>query len=390
VVFTGNLLLTTICFSLITVMKIGLIIYGRLDTISGGYLYDRQLVDYLQAQGDTVELISLPWEGYGRHLLHNFWFALQEQLRQAEFDILLQDELNHPSLFWLNRRLRGELRYPIVSIVHHLRCSEARSRWQNWLYRLVEQRYLASVDGFIFNSQTTRQVVQALVGDSQAQVVALPAGDRLQPAIAAEQIELRAQRPGPLCLLFVGNLIPRKGLHVLLEAAAGLPRIEWQLAVVGDTAVSPRYTRQIQQAINQHDLKDNVTLHGPFSDDELAAQMAQSQVLVVPSSYEGFGIVYLEGMSFGLPAIAGRGGAAHEIITEGVDGFLVEDAEMLRQHLHSLHHNRTQLAQMSLAAQKRFTNHPTWAASMSHIRQFLPSVIHAQADHKNGYPPARV
>jgi glycosyltransferase involved in cell wall biosynthesis len=115
---------------------------------------------------------------------------------------------------------------------------------------------------------------------------------------------------------------------------------------------------------------------------------------VVPSSYEGFGIVYLEGMAFGLPAIAGRGGAAHEIITDGVNGFLVEDAAALRQHLHTLHHNREQLTQMSEAAQSRFAAHPTWTASMTQIRDFLRSVIPAPAGiqtwHKNGSPPARV
>src|SRR5690606_8282686 len=147
------------------------------------------------------------------------------------------DELNHPSLFWLNRRLHGKVSYPIISIVHHLRSSEARPRWQNWFYWLIEQRYLASVDGFIFNSQTTRQVVQGLVGTSQPYVVALPAGDRFQPAITPQQIEARAHQPGPLRLLFVGNLIARKGLHFLLEAVAQLPKSDWQLDVVGDTAV---------------------------------------------------------------------------------------------------------------------------------------------------------
>ena len=351
-------------------MKIGLIIYGRLQTISGGYLYDRQLVEHLEAAGDEVEIISLPWEGYGRSLLHNFWFALAEQMRQAEFDLLLQDELNHPSLFWLNGRLRGQVPYPIISIVHHLRSSELRPNWQNWLYRQIERRYLAPVDGFVFNSQTTRQVVQSLVGDGQPHVVALPAGDRFQPALTPQQIEARAQQPGPLRLLFVGNLIERKGLHILLEAAAGLPASDWTLDVVGDTVVSPRYTHQIQQKLSQ-----NVILHGPLSDAELAAKMAQSHLLVVPSSYEGFGIVYLEGMGFGLPAIAGRGGAAHEIITDGVDGFLADDAATLRRHLHTLHHNRAQLSQMSHAAQTRFALHPTWADSMSQIRDFLHFTI---------------
>ncbi|MBK7893733.1 MAG: glycosyltransferase family 4 protein [Anaerolineaceae bacterium] len=352
-------------------MKIGLIIYGRLQTISGGYLYDRQLVAHLEAAGDEVEIISLPWEGYGRSLLHNTWFALAEQLRLAEFDLLLQDELNHPSLFWLNQRLCGHISYPIISIVHHLRSSEPRPGWQNRFYRQIERRYLASVDGFVFNSQTTRQVVQSLVGDGQPHVVAFPAGDRFQPEITPPQIEARAQEPGPLRLLFVGNLIERKGLHVLLEAVAGLPTADWTLEVVGETAVSPRYTQKIQQQLTQHALRANVTLHGPLSDDDLAAQMAHSHLLVVPSSYEGFGIVYLEGMGFGLPAIAGRGGAAHEIITDGVTGFLVDDAATLRHHLASLHHNRTQLSQMSHAAQTRFVAHPTWTESMSQIRNFL-------------------
>ncbi|MBK8904265.1 MAG: glycosyltransferase family 4 protein [Anaerolineaceae bacterium] len=375
-------------------MKIGLIIYGRLDTLSGGYLYDRKLVEHLEGAGDEVEIISLPWEGYGRSLLHNFWFALAEQLRQAEFDLLLQDELNHPSLFWLNRRLRGQVSYPIVSIVHHLRCSERRPRWQNWLYQQVERRYLAAVDGFIFNSQTTRQVVQSLVGEVQPHVVAFPAGDRFQATITPPQIEERARQPGPLRLLFVGNLIPRKGLHVLLEAVAGLPESDWQLDLVGDTAVSLRYTQQIRQQITRQGLDSSVTLHGPLHGNELATQMAHSHLLVVPSSYEGFGIVYLEGMAFGLPAIAGRGGAAHEIISEGVNGFLVEGAAALRQHLHMLHHNRAQLAQMSHAAQTRFAAHPTWTESMTKTREFLQSVIPAQVGiqvgHKNGYPPSRV
>lgn len=358
-------------------MKLGLIIYGRLDTISGGYLYDRRLVAHLQQAGDTVEIVSLPWEGYGRHLLHNFWFALYEQLRLADFDLLLQDELNHPSLFWLNRRLRGQVSYPMVSIVHHLRSSERRPRWQNWLYRLVEQRYLATVDGFVFNSQTTRQAVQSLVGAAQPHVVALPAGDRLQPTITPAQIETRAFQPGPLRLLFVGNLIARKGLHVLLEAVFQLPQSDWELDVVGDTAVSPRYTQKIQQTITRHGLQSNVTLHGPLDDAELGAKMARSHLLVVPSSYEGFGIVYLEGMGFGLPAIAGSGGAAHEIVTDGTDGFLVADVATLCQHLQNLHQDRSLLTRMSLAAQRRFAAHPTWTQSMSQIHRFLRAIMRA-------------
>jgi hypothetical protein len=124
-------------------MKIGFLIYGSLDTLSGGYMYDRKLVEYLRAQGDDVEIISLPWRNYAAHLTDNFTFKLP-----AKFDILIQDELNHPSLVAANRKPHL---FPIVSLVHHLRCSELRPKWQNDFYRLVEKKYLQSVDGFIFN-----------------------------------------------------------------------------------------------------------------------------------------------------------------------------------------------------------------------------------------------
>ena len=78
------------------------------------------------------------------------------RLRAADVDVLLQDELNHPSLFGVNRRLRGRVRYPIVSIVHHLRSSEEHPPLLRRLYRQVESLYLNSVDAFIYNSHTTR------------------------------------------------------------------------------------------------------------------------------------------------------------------------------------------------------------------------------------------
>ena len=54
-------------------MKLGLVIYGSLDTVSGGYLYDRKLAEYLRAQGDEVEIISLPWRSYAAHLTDNLF-----------------------------------------------------------------------------------------------------------------------------------------------------------------------------------------------------------------------------------------------------------------------------------------------------------------------------
>ena len=358
-------------------LHIGLIIYGSIDSLSGGYLYDRKLVEHLRAKGDQVEIISLPWRTYSQHLLDNFSNDFFQRLVSLELDLLLQDELNHPSLLYLNRRLQARARYPILSIVHHLRSSEARSPIENGFYRWLEQRYLTSVDGFIYNSQATRMAVEGLIPPFKSSVppgiVAYPAGDRLAADVREQEISWRAKQKGPLRILFVGNLIPRKGLHTLLLALAQLPDRLWRLVVVGSPEVDRAYVRRVERLAARLGVNRGVTFTGAASDEQLVRFMKSSDVLCVPSSYEGFGIVYLEGMSFGLPALAGRSGGAEEIITHGKDGYLVHanDFRELATYLEKLAQDRSLLEQMSLAALERYRAHPSWEETMQQVRAFL-------------------
>lgn len=350
-------------------MNIGLVIYGSLDTLSGGYLYDRELVEYLRSQGDTVEVISLPWRNYAARLADNFTFRLP-----PGFDILIQDELNHASLVGANW---GSHPYPVVSLVHHLRCSEQRPAWQNAFYRLVEARYLRSVDGFIFNSQTTRGVVNSIlgrtgVGRGKPSIVAYPPTDRFGEGLLAREVIERAQS-GPLRILFLGNLIPRKGLHTLLDALANLKPSTFQLDAIGSLTTDPPYARAMRQRAMVNGLSSAVAFHGSLDNAPLVEKLSNAHVLVVPSSYEGFGIVYLEGMSFGLPAIGATTGAAGEIIADGETGFLVppNDAQTLAARLETLAADRALLTCLSLNALERFRQQPKWEQTAGEIRNFL-------------------
>ena len=358
-------------------MRIGLVIYGSLDTLSGGYLYDRMLVRHLQANGDQVEVVSLPWRSYLAHIGDNFSTALVQRLRGLQVDALLQDELNHPSLGRINRLLKDAAHYPVISIIHHLRCSEARPAWQNRLYARVERQYLTSVDAFIFNSQTTRRSVVELAGGGKPAVLAYPAGDRLSPMLSDEEIIARAGEPGPLRIFFLGNLIPRKGLHVLLQALALMPPKTWRLAVAGSQEMDQVYTAAILRQVRSAGLEHQVQFLGPLQEADLVQQFVLNQVMALPSSYEGFGIAYLEGMGFGLPAIASTQGAAQEIITHGENGFLIppNGSRELARCLLQLIADRSQLAQMSLDARQRFVAHPTWEQTMKRIRDFLLETI---------------
>lgn len=360
-------------------MRIALVIYGSLESVSGGYLYDRKLVEYLRAQGDTVDIVSLPWRNYAAHMTDNFHFRLPKN-----FDVLIQDELNHPSLIAANSRKHP---CPIISLVHHLRCSELRPAWQNWFYRIVEKKYLQSVDGFIFNSQTTMRVVHRLVRESKPSLVAHPPTDRFGDAISESEITTRAGGK-EFKILFLGNVIYRKGLHTLLEAVSRAGRdpstssgqvASYELDVVGGMTAESKYVEKIKQQVTVNGLASIVTFHGALDNDPLIEKLKRAHVLVVPSSYEGFGIVYLEGMGFGLPAIGTTAGAAGEIITHGEDGYLIHpnDSVSLANHLDELARNRDLLVRLSLNAVKRYKSQPRWEESAKNIREFLYAIVKA-------------
>jgi glycosyltransferase involved in cell wall biosynthesis len=359
-------------------LRIGLVIYGDLETLTGGYLYDRKLVEFLRSRGDVVAIFSLPWRNYGTHLFDNLSQRLIRSVSEARLDVLLEDELNHPSLFRLNRRLKAGVTHPVVSIVHHLRCSELRPAWQNKLYRLVERDYLAGVDGFVFNSVTTRRTVENLIRNRKPSVVAFPGRDGVIPGITRASVERRALETGPLRILFVGSLIPRKELHTLLAALARLPRDSWRLDVVGSPKTDPTYASRVSVEIERLGIGGHIQLLGSLTGQQLTDCYSRNHLLAVPSSYEGFGIVYLEAMGFGLPALASTAGAAHEIITHDRDGFLVRagDADAIARNIGELVSDRGKLVRMGLAALDRYAAHPTWGDSAATVRNFLEEMVH--------------
>ena len=360
-------------------MRVGLIIYGGLDTLSGGYLYDRMLVEYLRAAGDTVDVVGLPVVSYGQALGQNFSRSIRSRLVALQVDLLLQDELNHPSLFALNRWLRQAVNAPFIGIVHHLRSSEPHNRLLRVLYRAIERRYLESLDGYIYNSQSSRQVVNALAPHQKPFLVATPGGDALEePTFGLQNdahsqiIRSESQHRG-VEILFVGNLIERKGLQSLLAALARVRSKNWHLRVVGRGDVEPAYARSCRKLVSSAGLENRVEFLGALNDGDLVQAYRTSQLLAVPSTFEGFGIVYLEAMRWGVIPIAGAVGGSGEIIQHGINGWLVPpgDKVVLTAVIETASRNPEILQPMSQAARQRYAEFPTWRQTTENIRQFM-------------------
>jgi len=358
-------------------MRVGLVIIGDLETLTGGTLYDRILVEYLCSRGHVVDILSLtPRRSYGRQLAGNFSRSLLRQLRRRPPDVLLQDGLCHPSLFLQNGRLRAVSNGPIVALLHQVLSSQPRKNWQNTVFRVVEKQYLQSVDACIYNSRTTRDAARVCGAGACPHIIARPAGDRLGSLYSADAITARSQERGPLRLLFLANVLPHKGLDRLIDALTAVSMRVWHLAVVGSLTMNTPYVRKIGAQVDGRGLSANIRFLGARDGPSLAAILRKSHLLVLPYSHESFGIVFLEGMAFGLPAVGSSVGAAREIIRHGENGFLVapEDSAGLAKVVEDLYADRNRLDAMSRRALATFRKHPGWQETMKEIYVFLKTL----------------
>ncbi|THE63453.1 glycosyltransferase family 1 protein [Salinadaptatus halalkaliphilus] len=357
-------------------MKIGLVIYGSLDQRSGGYRYDRKLVEGLEDRGDDVSVISLPRTGVDESgddrpavgATEDPCSDIRDRLDRP-VDILLQDELCRPTLAAYNRDLERPRR--IVTVVHLLDSARPADGCQTVPTRIRdrERRYLESVDGAIATSEFTRKRTTDLA--SVPTTVAPPAGRHSGPAVSSEAVRERAQT-SPLAVTFLGNLIPRKNLSTLLSALARVDR-EWHLTVVGNRCADPATTRQVRARVDSLGIRDRVSYTGAVDAATLESILDRTHVLAVPSRYESFGMCYLEAMEYGAVPIASTVGGAGEFVADDHNGFLVDPTDLARivAIVDRLAGDRDRLAALGCRALATADAHPTWADAVTICRRFL-------------------
>lgn len=156
--------------------------------------------------------------------------------------------------------------------------------------------------------------------------------DRFKPLNAAERVEarrrlgLRAEAP---TVVSVSRLVPRKGMDTLIRSAALLAPAHEDLQVV--IAGRGRDRRRLIRLAGH--VRAPVRLAGPLGDDDLVSLYGCADVFAMLCrnrwrglEQEGFGIVFLEAAAAGVPQVAGRSGGAHEAVTDGVTGIVLDPA----------------------------------------------------------------
>jgi glycosyltransferase involved in cell wall biosynthesis len=173
------------------------------------------------------------------------------------------------------------------------------------------RRFIRSSDAWMaYGTRASADLVR--LGADPARIVIAP----LVATQAAGGAPRRRKRPGqPLLYLFVGRLIERKGIDVLLDAFREVDGGE--LWIAGDGPL-----RHLVETAARED--ERVRLLGHADPPELERLYRRADVLVLPSYYDVWGLVVNEAQAHGLPVIATEEvGAAADLIDDGVNGFVV-------------------------------------------------------------------
>jgi glycosyltransferase involved in cell wall biosynthesis len=170
---------------------------------------------------------------------------------------------------------------------------------------------------------------------------------------------------GPIRLLCVATLSPRKGQDILLNALASLPELEWHLDLIGGRR-DDAFAARIDALIESLGLADRVETHGEVSGDQLDTQYRAADLFVLPSHHEGFGMALAEAMSHGLPIVSSLAGAIPETVPSDA-GALVPpgDAKALAIALRRLMTDGPARDRAGASARRAADRIPSWTKTGS-------------------------
>jgi phosphatidylinositol alpha-1,6-mannosyltransferase len=176
----------------------------------------------------------------------------------------------------------------------------------------------------------------------------------------------------PLRLLSVARLASSdgyKGIDHTIEALARLPGGSARLDIAGDGDDRAR----LEALARELGVAERVRFHGRVSDPRLRELYAECDVFVLPSSGEGFGIVYLEAMSFARPCVAADAGGAPYVVREGVSGWLVPYArpDRLAERLREISRVPAVTRRVGLSARRLVETEFSFAAMTERARELF-------------------
>ena len=336
---------------------------GDLATPTGGYVYDRRIIAELLLRDWRIEVVDLG-DGFPYPAADTRASACARLAALPPGDPVVIDGLAFGVLAEAATALSTS--HPLVALVHHpLALESGLSAADATSLRASERAALACARHVIATSAAVARLLVDDYGVAAGRVSVIePGTDRVLPPPRKQEGEVK--------LLAVGSVIPRKGYDVLVAALARLRHLPWRLIIAGDRGRSPQTSRRLRAEIARLGLADRITLLGAVTSGELSPLYACTDLFVLPSRFEGYGMAYTEAIAHGVPVIGTTAGAVPQTVPADA-GVLVapDDVEALTATLQRLIANPHERER--LAAGARAAKFPSWSEQAALFARVLES-----------------
>jgi glycosyltransferase involved in cell wall biosynthesis len=340
---------------------------GDLDTPTGGYAYDKRMIAELRALGWRPEYVNLG-DGFPDPSALVLAAAAARLAEVPKGRPIVIDGL----AFGVMPDAAASLSqtHPLIVMVHHPLALESGTPPDKAAkLHKSERAALSHVRAVVANSPATARALSADYGVPAERITVAPPGtDRGPPTerLPSATVEL----------LTVGAVVPRKGYDVLTEALSGLLDLPWRLTIVGDCGRDLATVARLKSDIERYRLTPRVTIEDVVPVTRLAELYGRSDLFVLPSRYEGFGMAYAEAIAHGLPVIGTTAGAIPETVPAQA-GVLVPpgDTGALAAALRRLIENSVERARLAAGARGAAVRLPTWRGSAELFSQAIERAI---------------
>ncbi|MEO0752421.1 MAG: glycosyltransferase family 4 protein [Pseudomonadota bacterium] len=270
---------------------------GDITTLTGGYIYDRHLVEGLRALGWRVDVLSLGPSFPAPNAADQADAARQISSVASDVPVII-DGLAFGAM---DTGAVAEVKAPIVAMVHHpLAYENGISEAARAQLLKSERANLAYAAQVIVPSPHTAQILQSAYGVPEGKITIARPGTARPTSFPSPQ--------DPPLILSVGIQVPRKGHDVLLRALALMQEVPWQAVIVGEVH-DDAHGAMLRDLVQELGLGARVKMPGRVPHEALSRYYAQASLFALATRYEGYGIVFDEATVHGLPVVSCRVGA---------------------------------------------------------------------------------
>jgi glycosyltransferase involved in cell wall biosynthesis len=334
--------------------RVAFAVPGDLATPTGGYRYDRRIIEELRQLGWKVDVLDLG-DGFPFPSVAQRATALARLSAVPGGCPIVLDGLAFGALPEAGA-LRS--RTPLIALVHQpLALESGLDATQADVFRQSERAALAAAARVVVTSESTgRIVVSDYSVQSQRISVVRPGNDRVPP--------VRGSNDSVVRLLSIGSVVPDKGYDLLIAAVATIDDLPWRLTIAGDRTRNLAAAARLDADISAHGLGDRVTVLGAVAPERVIELYLASDLFVLASRFEGYGMALAEAIAHGLPVVSTTAGAIPDTVPEGA-GLLVPpcDVAALAQALRRLIGDRAERQRLATHARAAGTQLPTWQDS---------------------------